>query len=75
MKIKLLDRVRFQTDDSLFEGVIISLFDKYDFEHQYLTGPSRCIVQNEDGICLIKNPARGEVIGKINPESEVSDGR
>jgi hypothetical protein len=66
MKIKLLDRVRFETEDSLFEGVIISLFDKYDFQRQSLTGPSRCIVQNEDGICLIKNPARGVIVERSN---------
>lgn len=59
-------RVEVKNHDYTFKGLIISIFRKYSFklpEASPPQGPWRCVVQNEDGVCLIQS-AKNLIVAK-----------
>lgn len=53
---KVGDIVEFSGQDSYYKGVVVSIFTKLDGVSQ------RCVVQDERGLLLIKNPSRAKVL-------------
>lgn len=56
--MKVGDYVVFEGQDSRFEGAVVCVFNKIGPLGK-LDGPERCVVQDERGILLIKNPGVG----------------
>lgn len=66
-ELKVGDLVEFAGEDSYFKGRIVSLFRKlpkdFNVEHAFIdNGPLRCVVQDDRGLLLIKDPKRGRKI-------------
>ena len=51
------DLVEFSGKDSYYFGTVVCIFEK-------LQGAERCVVEDERGLLLIKDPARGKVVSE-----------
>lgn len=47
--VKVGDIVEFKGEDSQYSGVVVAVFNK-------INGTTRCVVEDERGLLLIKNP-------------------
>ena len=56
--LKLGDYVEFKGSDSYYKGVVVALFYKLNGESE------RCVVEDDRGLLLIKNPKSAVVITK-----------
>lgn len=57
--VEVGDVVEFKGEDSQYTGVVVSVFNK-------INGATRCIVEDERGLLLIKNPKSAKVLNKLN---------
>lgn len=58
------DEVEFKGEDSYYRGHVVAIFKKRGTEQV------RCVVQNSDGLLLIKNPKHAAIIGADKQEDE-----
>ena len=56
--VEVGDVVEFKDEDSQYTGVAVAVFNK-------INGATRCIVEDERGLLLIKNPKSAEVLNKL----------
>ena len=53
--IQVGDTVEFDGTDSYYKGIVVAMFEK-------IGGSLRCVVEDDRGLLLIKNPARAKKI-------------
>lgn len=56
--VEVGDVVEFKGEDSEYTGVVVAVFNK-------INGATRCIVEDERGLLLIKNPKSAKVLNKL----------
>ena len=54
------DKVEFKGADSYYRGHVVAIFKKRG------TDQVRCVVQNSDGLLLIKNPKHATIIREVD---------
>lgn len=65
-EVEIGDEVEFEGADSYYKGIVVALFNKLDSTTGTLTGALRCIVQDHNGLLLIKNPTSALITKKYN---------
>ena len=59
VNINIGDLVEFNGQDSYYIGVVVTVFEK-------LNGAVRCVVEDDRGLLLIKDPARARILKRVN---------
>jgi len=63
-------KVKFEGQDSYYKGTVVAMFRKLDKEGKQL-GPWRCVVQDDRGLLLIKDPFKATLLIEIVHTMEV----